>query len=448
MTLKKQFVFLGGIVISIPLLFLFFICVQNYMKSSERFLMSGAKEIRKMDDSRIKEKDWNYIERLKFQPNDVECLLLSLEDNKIIYSSISDFKPNMYITDEKLWSYINNTSRKYFYQFTAPPIEQKALLLTRVPRIKKRDPNQTNLMIILWGLLGIVSVSVILIIIISRTLFKSIKKIQYTTSQIADGNLNVEIPESSGRRTNELTAILQSLGIMRDSLLEAETRKNKFIMGISHDLRTPVAIIKGYTEAIKDGVISDKNELNSTLTLIESKTTQLEDMIDTLINYTKMNNREMMENLVPGDIAKLIRFFAKDSKILATAFKRNIICDINLPESIMIPLNSQLAQRSFENLFSNALRYTKDDDTIKIISYIDENENAIKLKIEDTGIGIEEKDLNNIFDLFYRGTNSRREEGMGIGLAVVKTIVNTLGWQIAVDSKKDEGTCFTITMPL
>ena len=235
---------------------------------------------------------------------------------------------------------------------------------------------------------------------------------------------------------------------MRDSLLEAETRKNKFIMGISHDLRTPVAIIKGYTEAIKDGVISDKNELNSTLTLIESKTTQLEDMIDTLINYTKMNNREMMENLVPGDIAKLIRFFAKDSKILATAFKRNIICDINLPESIMIPLNSQLAQRSFENLFSNALRYTKDDDTIKIISYIDENENAIKLKIEDTGIGIEEKDLNNIFDLFYRGTNSRREEGMGIGLAVVKTIVNTLGWQIAVDSKKDEGTCFTITMPL
>ena len=63
MTLKKQFVFLGGIVISIPLLFLFFICVQNYMKSSERFLMSGAKEIRKMDDSRIKEKEWNYIER-------------------------------------------------------------------------------------------------------------------------------------------------------------------------------------------------------------------------------------------------------------------------------------------------------------------------------------------------------------------------------------------------
>ena len=193
MTLKKGFFFLGVIVISIPLFFLFFICVQNYMKSSERFLMSSAKEIRKMDDNRIKEKDWNYIERLKFLPNDVECLLLSLEDNKIIYSSISDFEPGMYITDEKLWSYINNTSRKFFYQFTAPPIEQKTLLLTRVPRIKRRDPNQTNLMTILWGLLGIVSVSVILIIIISRTLFKFIKKVQYTTSQIAEGNLNVEI---------------------------------------------------------------------------------------------------------------------------------------------------------------------------------------------------------------------------------------------------------------
>lgn len=448
MSLKKQFIILAGIIISIPFFCLLFICIQNYMKSSERFLMSGAKEIRKMDVERFKDKEWDYIEKLKFQPNDVECILVSLDDNTIIYSSISDFEAKTYISQEDLWIYINNTSKKYFYQFTSPPIEQRALLLTRVPRIKRRDPNQLNLMVILWGLLGIVAISVVLIIFISRTIFKSLKKIQDTTTQIADGNLNVEIPKSTKKRTNELNAILNSLEIMRNSLLEAETRKNKFIMGISHDLRTPVAIIKGYTEAIKDGVIEDKEELNSTLNLIETKTNQLEDMINTLINYTKMNNREMRENLVPGDIAQIIRLFAKDSKLLANVFKRNIVSEIDLPESIMIPLNSQLAQRSFENLFSNALRYTKDDDTIKIISYVDELEKSVKLKIEDTGIGIEEKDLNNIFDLFYRGTNSRREEGMGIGLAVVKNIVNTLGWTISVDSKKNVGTTFTITMPL
>ena len=448
MTLKKQFVVLTAIMITIPIFCLAFICVQNYMRSSERFLMSGAKEIRQMDKNRINEKDWDYIERLKFQPPDVECILISLEDHTVLYSSIPEMSQKTTVTQEDLWQYISGTSKKYFYQFTSPPIQQKSLLITRIPRKKHRDQNQTNLMIILLVLLGIVTVCIGFIIFISRTIFKSLKKIQDTTKQIADGNLGLEINVSAKKKANEMTAILESLEKMRQSLLEAEAKKNKFIMGISHDLRTPIAIIKGYTEAIKDGVITDEEELNSTLNLIEGKTSQLEDMIDTLISYTKMNSMEIRENLIPGNISRLIKEFAKDSRLLATVFKRNIVCEINLQEEIMLPMNEQLARRSFENLFSNALRYTKDDDTIKIISYVDENEKSIKFKIEDTGIGIEKKDLNNIFDLFYRGTNSRREEGMGIGLAVVKNIVSTLGWSIDVESEKGKGTCFTITMPL
>ena len=447
MTLKKQFVILSGVIIMIPVFCLILICIQNYVRSSERFLMRPSKEIRRMDNNNLSEKDLNFIERLKFQPPDVECVLISLDDHSVLFSSIPEFSSKENVDIDDLWQYINNTSKKYFYQFTSPPIEQKSILLTRIPRKKRKDQSQTNLMIILLFLLGIVTICVVLIIFISRTIFKSIKKIQSTTKEIADGNLNVEI-DTSKKRTNELNAILESLEKMKESLLEAETRKNKFIMGISHDLRTPVAIIKGYTEAIRDGVITDKEELTSTLNLIEGKTTQLEDMIDTLINYTKMNNKEMRENLALGNVSELIKEFAKDSKLLATVFKRNIICELDLPKEIMIPLNKQLARRSFENLFSNALRYTKDDDTIKIISYIDNKENAVKLKIEDTGIGIDKKDLNNIFDLFYRGTNSRREEGMGIGLAVVKNIVNTLGWNIAVESEKGKGSTFTITMPL
>ena len=78
-------------------------------------------------------------------------------------------------------------------------------------------------------------------------------------------------------------------------------------------------------------------------------------------------------------------------------------------------------------------------------SYIEDN--CLIYKISDTGIGIEEKDLNNIFNMFYRGTNSRREEGMGIGLSVVQNIIETHGWKIKVDSQKGQGSTFTITIP-
>ena len=110
-----------------------------------------------------------------------------------------------------------------------------------------------------------------------------------------------------------------------------------------------------------------------------------------------------------------------------------------------MPFDRQLVTRVFENLFNNAMRYTQNDDTITLDAQIQDN-NVI-YKISDTGCGIEEKDLKNIFDMFYRGTNSRREEGMGIGLSVVKNIIDTHGWSIEVDSKKNEGTCFTIKIP-
>ena len=76
-----------------------------------------------------------------------------------------------------------------------------------------------------------------------------------------------------------------------------------------------------------------------------------------------------------------------------------------------------------------------------------EKQNHIILQIKDTGVGIDKKDLDHIFDIFYRGTNSRKEEGMGIGLSVVKSIIDTHGWSISVSSQKKKGTCFTIKIP-
>ena len=154
-----------------------------------------------------------------------------------------------------------------------------------------------------------------------------------------------------------------------------------------------------------------------------------------------MNSVEIRESMKTQSITDFIEEIINEEKTTGGVFKRNIITEIDFEKEVLVPFDKMLTRRVFENLFNNALRYTNDGDTITLKSYIENN--SVIYQIKDTGIGIEEKDLKNIFNMFYRGTNSRREEGMGIGLSVVQNIIETHGWNISVESKKNEGTTFT-----
>lgn len=448
MSIKKQFFILSAIIITVPILCALFIFTHHYFSSSDRLLIEGYKEIRKMDYSLFSNNDWDTLYKtIDELPLNVEAVLLS-EDNKVILSSISDFKTGKLIAPREMWELVNGASDKYFYQFTSPPLEKrKVTLITRTPRNAKNTNVVKNICItVLVAIVIFVIICIISIFNISRTIFNSIVVLENKTQQIADGKLTEKVKnEIKSNQSNEITSILESLEKMRISLLEAQNRKNKFIMGISHDLRTPVAVIKGYTEAITDGIITEPDEIKSSLDLIGTETNHLERMIDTLLNFMKLNNSELRQKLIPGSITNVIHVFEKEAKITGNVFKRTIITDVNLSQDIEVPLDEQLALRAFQNLFSNAIRYTNDGDTIKIISYIEDNK--IYLKVADTGIGISENDLDHIFDLFYRATSSRREEGMGIGLSIVKNIIDTHGWNIFVESELKKGTTFTIEIP-
>lgn len=415
--------------------------------------MRGSEEIQKINYSNIPEEDRNNFKKsLKLLPMNVEAIVLSLSSREVLYSTMDEIQAGQLMKKGEVWSFATDTSDTYFYQFTQIPSKQSdTLLITRVPQNKVPNERTTRTILkVLFAIIIITLFSLILITYISRNIFIGLKKIEKTSGQLAEGNLNKPITtENSILSQNEFSTIMNSLEKMRCELMEIQASKNRFITGISHDLRTPVAVIKGYSEAVMDNVISDKAEIQKTMELIEQKTTQLEEMINTLLNYMKLNNTEIKEKLVKHSITKLIGDFAKYSEVTGKVFKRNVQSNIQLDKDIIIPLNEQLVHRSFENLLSNALRYTKENDLIEINAYTTEknNKKEIVFEIKDSGYGIEKKDLDYIFDIFYRGSNSRQEEGMGIGLAVVKSIVETHGWKISVTSKKDEGTCFTIKIP-
>lgn len=448
MTIKKQFIILAAIIVTIPILCSAFVLIQHYVRSSERFLMDGTKQIKRFDSKDISKKDLHSLfETLRILPPDVEACAFT-KDEKIVFTSIPEIPISSNPDTKKIWEYIGQSSDRFFYQFTTIDLDQEeVVLVTRIRRNKDMGKKPVDVIsVLIIFLFVIVTICVFFIIAISKTIFNSIVKIENTTDKLANGNLQekVPIPESKFSK-NEITSTLNSLEKMRLALLEEQNRKNKFFMGISHDLRTPVSIIKGYTEAISDGVITKKEDLRETISLIQNKANQLEDMINTLINFMKMNSSQIRQKLLPHSITEIIRNFAKDAALTAPVFKRTVNTDIDLPENIEVPLDCQLVQRAFENLFSNALRYTNDGDKIDITSFYDDKN--IYLEIKDSGIGIEQKDLKYIFDMFYRGTNSRQEEGMGIGLSVVKNIIDTHGWKIDVKSKKGVGTAFKITIP-
>ena len=449
MKIKSQITILSGTIIAIPVLCTLFICFLHFIRNPERMLLSGAKEIREIErqTSKFGQEEWQELrETMHLLPPNVQATLID-EERIVLYSTIPEIEMGTYFSNIEMWKLMNETSDKYFYQFTTPNFRNyHTVLFTRVSRDHEVKKNKLQGFIspLLIFLIFIVLICFLIIIFLSKNIFHSIDLVEEKTSALAEGKLETEI--ITNNKQNEIISTLNNLEIMRKSLVEAQNRKNKFIMGISHDLRTPVAVIKGYIEAIQDGLISEPDEILETMNMMEDKATKLENMINTLISYTKMESSEIKEKLVVSSITKIIENFSKGAVITGGIYKRNIVIDFNLDQDYKVPLDEQLVARLFENLYSNAIRYSKENDTITITSY-KEGPNIV-VKVADTGIGIAKEDLKNIFDLFYRGTNSRREEGMGIGLSVVKNIVDVHGWKIEVQSEKDKGSCFIITIPV
>ena len=452
MNLRKQLYLLAGIIIAIPILCVMFIGINNYLYShtKRRFLTQDKESLKKLELQEKRALSRNEEGPLSSTFNDLppefDCFLVD-GHGKIIISTIKSITAGTVLTPYNIIPFFQTAEENYIYQFTTHYFDdEEYTIVTRIPKKDMHQKNPRDYFVPLFIFIALlVTISIIVLIKLAKNMFQSIINIQEQMSQIAQGNLDVKIDCDTSIKPNEITSISNSLETMRKSLLDGQNRKNKFIMGISHDLRTPIAIIKGYAEAISDGVIKGKEGRIHALNLIISKATHLENMINTLINFVKLENSDIRKTLAPQPITKLIKHIVADAESTISVFNRALTSEVNLPNEYIIPYDEQLVNRVFENLIGNALRYTEEGDEIKICAY--EQDKSIIVKICDSGIGISETDLANIFDLFYRASNSRREEGMGIGLSVVKNIIETHGWKIDVESEKGKGSCFSITIP-
>jgi signal transduction histidine kinase len=214
-------------------------------------------------------------------------------------------------------------------------------------------------------------------------------------------------------------------------------------MGVSHDLRTPLALIKGYTEAIADGMADSSEMREKSLEIIGAKISQLEEMIDDLINFVKLDSGEWRSCLETRALKPILENYAARLTSDGSLLGREVVTRIDIPDTLEIPVDERLFIRALENLSGNALRYTAEGGTVRLEAELSDAQTLL-IRVSDNGCGIPPEDLPFIFDPFYRGSNSRREDGKGLGLSVVKSVVESHGWNIEVESVTGQGCIFTI----
>lgn len=232
---------------------------------------------------------------------------------------------------------------------------------------------------------------------------------------------------------------------LNEQLLEATQSKLMFFTNVSHDLRTPLTLISEPVAQL--AAATNLTPQQHTLIRIADKNTRiLQRLINQILDFRKYENGKLSLNLTETDFAKSIRDWMES--FYAMARKRDIKFTLQTPASdcpLSMAFDTEKIERVFFNLLSNAFKHTPDNGSITV-TYKEDNGNLI-LRVADTGEGINERDLDKIFDRFYQ-VDRIHPNGSGIGLAVAKAFVELHGGTISVESTPQKGTAFTITLPV
>ncbi len=448
MRIHKQFIiFVAGIIL-LPFCILISIGLVQYFNAPERTMIPGYEEMNLFVQATVSEESWaNMQKRLSRNPDYVQVAILNT-NYRVLYSSVPQIPEQVQLSPLDLMQFMRFTGDHYMYQMESSPerVHDGLFVIMRTPRnrVQKINLFRSGLSIFILVMLGIIILASITCAVIAKSITKSVTEIEEATARLAKGNLDDEIVVKG---SNEISSLSQSLNALRLSLKDQKLRQSRFIMGISHDLRTPVALIKGYTESIADGFADDPEMLEKSVEIITQKTDQLQELIDELINFVKLGTEDWRKTITEHNITPFLREYGERIITDGNLLKKEVSVQLNLPEILYVKYDEKLFVRVLENLTGNAMRYTQNEG--RILFKADVTDDCLKIAICDNGCGISKDDIAYIFDPFYRGTSSRREEGKGLGLSVVKNIVDSHNWKIDVSSdlSLDMHTVFTITIP-
>lgn len=292
----------------------------------------------------------------------------------------------------------------------------------------------------LFGILGIsVAIASFFAYYINNHILRPIRALSDASKTVATGNFDVSIDVRTD--IEELNATFDNFNNMARELNSIETLRNDFVANVSHEFKTPLAAIEGYTMLLQDEDLSE-SERKEYIAKITESTRRLSSLTGDILLISKLDNQTFASQKNCFRLDEQIREAILTHEIAWT--DKEIDLDIDLPE-ISYTGEENLLLQVWLNLIGNAVKFTPEHGCISVKVF--ESDNTVTVNINDTGIGMDEATLKHIFEKFYQGDSSHKSEGNGLGLALCKKIIARIGGSISAESTPGKGSVFTVTLP-
>ncbi len=271
-----------------------------------------------------------------------------------------------------------------------------------------------------------------------------LQKILDATHEIMKGNFKVRLePTHKLGFKNELDVIMEDFNKMAEELDGNATIKNDFIADVSHEFKTPLSIIQNYATMLQEPGL-DEEKRQEYAKILRDTSRNLSELVSNILKLNKLENQQIFPE---KKLYNLSEQLCECMLVYEPEFERkNIDIELNLDEELMIKADYDLLLHVWHNLFSNAIKFNCENG--KIILTLENQEKNAVVKVTDTGCGMTGETSKRIFEKFYQGDTSRSTQGNGLGLALVKRVVDITGGKIMVQSEIGKGTEFVIILPL
>ena len=274
------------------------------------------------------------------------------------------------------------------------------------------------------------------------TVKRPLKRMLEGMNRIIEGDFGVRIPYIKGLSSdNEFNIIIKGLNHMTEELSSVETLRTDFIANVSHELKTPLAVIQNYGTMLQADGLSEAERLE----YAKAITVQTRKLSALMTNILKLNRLENQQIYPEKKKYNLTEQLCQSLLMFENSWEqKELEIETDFDEDVMIFQDEELLNLVWNNLISNAIKFSEKGGKVSVS--IKESEGQIKVTVADTGCGISPEIGNHIFDKFYQGDTSHATEGNGLGLALVKRVIDIVSGDISVKSVQGEGTIFTVLL--
>lgn len=302
---------------------------------------------------------------------------------------------------------------------------------------------QTAIPIVYWGCVAV-----------GLTLFTR-KKIKDTyevplhmlaeaTEQVSNGDFSVYVPTiHTADRLDYLDVMILDFNRMVEELGSVETLKTDFVSNVSHEMKTPISVIKNYAELLQTGKGTEE-ERQEYARNIEEAAVRLSDLISDILRLNKLENQRIDPEIESYDLCGQLEECILHYEEMWD--EKDLELEVDMEEKAVVQADRSLMEMVWNNLLSNAIKFTEPGGSVSIRQTT--SADHVEVAVTDTGCGMSRENVRHIFDKFYQGDTSHSKEGNGLGLALVQRILTLMNGEITVVSEEGKGSTFTVRLPV